>query len=184
MLSPRRAYAQHAAEPDGSVRHVIGRLAFIALVQGLAIAMAATHTVAAPVVVSVTICWTAALLVQLFAALILIASAPRRPITLTRALELLFLGHAPWTLWLLLCGAALTWAPEIPGLSWIPVLAMIVPIAATARIVTAFGEQVLGLSHRHAIRRTLVHQGTIVGTLVAFFSTAVQLWPRIIGALR
>jgi hypothetical protein len=36
-----------------------------ALIQGVAISMAATRTVAAPVVASVALCWTTALIVQL-----------------------------------------------------------------------------------------------------------------------
>ena len=184
MVSPHRAYARYASERDGALRQAIARLFFIALMQGVTMAMMATHSVAAPVVASLTICWTATLLVQLFAAFILITSAPHRPVGLTRALHLFFLGHAPWTLWLLLCGAALTWASEISGMPWTAVLSMIVPGIATARIVTAFGEYVLGLTRRQAIRRTLVHQGFIAATLIAFIATAVQLWPRIIGALR
>jgi hypothetical protein len=159
MLAPSRAYAEYAR---GGAGRAASRLLLVALVQGVAITMVATRTVALPTVIGVTLCWTTALAIQIFAALLLIASAPRRTVSVSRALDLLFLGHAPWTLWLLTWAFLLTWASEAAGLPWIAVLTMIVPSAVTARIVVAFAERVLGMTH----------------------GEAVQLWPRMVGAWR
>jgi hypothetical protein len=183
MLTPSRAYAEYARDERGGAWSAAGRLLFVALVQGVAISMVATHTVALPTVISVTLCWTITLAIQIFAALILIASAPRRTVSVSCALDLLFLGHAPWTLWLLAWTVLLSWGSDAAGLPWITVT-MIVPSAVTARMVVAFAERVLGMTHGEALRSALIHQGIIWIALVAFFWQAVQLWPRILGVWR
>ena len=184
MLAPARAYAAYARDDRSGAWRAAGRVLFIALVQGVAISMFATHTVAVPTVISVTLCWSSALAIQIFAALILIASAPRRTVSVSRALDLLFLGHAPWTLWLLAWTVLLSWGSDVGGLPWIAVTTMIVPSAVTARIVVAFAERVLGMTHGEALRSALIHQGIIWIALVGFFWQAVQLWPRILGVWR
>ena len=77
MISPGRAYARYA-RPDGGngLWTAARRPLFVALVQGVTISMAATETVAAPVVASVTACWAVAVAVQVIAALLLIRTAP------------------------------------------------------------------------------------------------------------
>lgn len=182
MLSPRRAYAEVAGEPGrGGILVALRRPAFVALVQGVAITMAATGTVAAPVLASVTICWSTALVLQLAAAIVLIRSAQLpRPGT-ARAIDLLFLGHAPWSLWLLIFSAAMTLAPSAAVLRWTAMFAMVVPAALTARIVVAFNEIVLHADRRRAVRRAAVHQALMLGALGLYVAAAIQLWPRLIG---
>jgi hypothetical protein len=184
MLAPRRAYAEYAPAHTGrGVWVAVRRPLFVALIQGVAVSMAATRSVAAPVVASVALCWTTALIVQLIAALVLISSTPRRDISIACALDLLFLGHAPWSLWLLAAAGALTWGPSASGIPRLAIAAMVVPAALTARIVAAFAETVLRTSPQTAIRRAILHQGLTWAALVAFIATAIQLWPRLIGML-
>jgi hypothetical protein len=184
MLSPARAYAAYApAHIRDGVWIAIRRPLLVMLIQGVAIAMTATRTVAAPVVLSVAVCWSAALLVQFVAAGSLITSRPNRTVSTTRAIDLLFLGHAPWSLWILAAAGVLTWGPTSSGLPWIVILTMVVPAAITTRIVYAFARHVLGMDHRTAWRRAALHQAIVWTLFILFISTAVALWPRILGAL-
>ena len=182
MLAPAGTYADLVRDRRATgAPALIGRLLFVALVQGIAISMVATRSVAAPVVASVTLCWTLALAVQLIAAAVFVLTAPHRAIGVARALDLLYAGHAPWTVWLLVCAAALTWGSTVSGMPWIAVLTMAVPAAVTVRILSAFDRIVLGTAERAAARRTAIHQSAIWMVLIAFFATAVQLWPRLVG---
>lgn len=182
MRRPAQAYAEYArSRTHHAPWSALRRIAFVALIQGVAIAMAATQTVAAPVVASLAACWSAALAVQLLAAVILIRSARTRTIPVSGALDLFYLGHAPWSLWLLTCAAAFTWL--LPYFTWIVLLTMVVPVALTARIVIAFAQHVLGLSRREALRRTMLHQVGIWLALIGCLAAAVALWPRIAGYL-
>lgn len=180
-LSPSATYARCVRDAGGGLWVAARRPLFVVLIQGVAIAMAATQSVGAPLVASVAVCWSATVLVQLLAAAILIASSRRRTVPFSTALDLFFLGHAPWSLWLLACAAALTWL--LPYFSWILLLTMAVPTLLTARIVYAFAQQVLGSSRSEALRRTVVHQLAVWALLLGYLATAVALWPRLVGFL-
>lgn len=185
MLAPARAYAMYATRAGrGGLWIAIRRPLFVSLIQGVAISMVATHTVSAPVLVVVTLCWTIATAVQIVASLIAIGSMSHPHIGTARAIDLWFMGHAPWSLWLLAWAAILTWGWVASGMPWIAVLTMAVPAAITYRIVVAFGEQVLRADRRDAVRRAVLHQVLIWTILILFFSAAVQLWPRIVGFFR
>ena len=183
MLSPTRAYAAYApAHTRTGLWIAIRRPLFVALLLGVTIAMSATHTVAAPVVVSVSICWTVAVLVQLITALIVVGSSSRRAMPLSRALDLFFLGHAPWSLWLLVVGGMATWTPDLVNTLTV-VLTMLVPAALTTRIVAAFSAVVLGTSRRAAVTRAALHHTITWIAILVLFAAAVALWPRVLAVL-
>lgn len=184
-LSPSRAYAEYVRDETAGAGAWIAlrRPLFVALIQGVAIAMSATNTVAAPVVASVTAYWATTVVVQAIGALVLIGTAPARP-RLSRAIDLFFLGHAPWSLWLLVSAGAIAAAPSMALLRWIPMAGMIVPAALTPRIVAAFDRTVLGSSRGAARRRTVVHQAVMWTALIAYVFLSIQLWPRAVGMLQ
>jgi hypothetical protein len=194
MSKPRDTYAE-ALHAPGSERMwaAARRPCLVALIQGIAISMAATESVALPVVASVTAYWAPAVLVQVLAALVLIRSGPTfasgsqagsaRRVPLARALDLFFLGHAPWSLWLLLSAGVVIVAPSVSMLRWIVMAGMIVPAAVTARIVAAFSQVVLGCTRRESVRRTILHQGLTLGVLVVYIAITTQLWPRVVALL-
>jgi hypothetical protein len=187
MSRPRDTYAEALHAPgDESVWAAARRPCLVALIQGVAISMAATESVALPVVASVTAYWAPAVLVQVVAALVLIHSGPRpaRHVPLARALDLFFLGHAPWSLWLLLSAGVMVLAPSVSMLRWIVMAGMIVPAAATARIVAAFSQVVLGCTRRESVRRTILHQALTLGVLVVYIAITTQLWTRAVALLR
>lgn len=184
MLSPTRAYTEYApAHTRSGLWIAIRRPLFVALLLGVTIAMTATHTVAAPVVVSLTICWSVAVVIQLVTALIVVGPSPRRMVPMSRALDLFFLGHAPWSLWLLVIGGMSTWMPDLVGILLV-VLTMLLPAVLTTRIVAAFSAVVLGASGRAAMTRALLHHAITWMAILVLFSAAVALWPRVIAVLR
>lgn len=150
--------------------------ALAAMVLGVSIAISATGHVSPALVLSTTLCWSFAVVLQAAAALLLIASPARDTVGRVRAFDLFFAGHAPWSLWLL---AVAAWAPSTPDRSLAPIVASaIVPVALTVRIVYAFFVEVLQLQPREALLRTAAHQAVIWITVAVLFGTAVQIVPR------
>lgn len=182
LLAPADAYRRYApAHTRDGLWIALRRPAFVALLQGVVMAMVATKTVAFPVVLSLTLCWATAILAQLILAVAMIATVRQRRIPTSVAVDLLFMGHAPWSLWLLACAGAMTFAPTITGLSWILISTMLIPSVLTWRITTGYLEVVLGTSHHEAKRRALLHQAIVWAILIFFLWSAVALWPRILG---
>jgi len=180
MLAPARAYARYAAAHTRNGFWIaIRRPLFVALIQGVAISMTATRTVAAPVVISLTICWTTVILIQIVAALLVIGSSNRRGVPRSRAIDLFFLGHAPWSLWLLAVAAVSTSLTDV-SLTLL-LLSALAPAALTARTIRAFAERVLGAPRGEAIRRTLLHQSFIWTVAMVLIGAAVALWPRVLA---
>jgi hypothetical protein len=181
-VSPERTYrdlVREAAEND--LLTVLRRPALVALITGTALAMAATGVLPGRLLLSTVICWSFAPLVQVIAAAAVIASVPRREIAMGRALDLLFAGHAPWSLWLLSFGAAAAWGPG-DVVSAAALWTLPLPILWTAWILRAFFRSVLNTTPRGALVRTALHQGIIWTIGGAYVITAIS-WPRLIPML-
>jgi hypothetical protein len=180
ILSPRGTYASLAREGRrASLLTAVRRPLLVAAVLGASIAIGATGHVTPGLLLSTTLCWSFVVVVQAVIALALIAGPARRTVGVARAVDLFFAGHAPWSLWLL---AAAAWAPSPVGRPLTPVLvAAIVPLVLTPRIVSAFFREVLELDPRHAAARTAAHQVMTWGTFAVLAGTAVQIVPRLLA---
>jgi hypothetical protein len=182
LRDPRRAYARLAAEAQAvSIPDACYRPAVVALTLGTAVSISSTAHVSIGLVAAVTACWAFLVGIQLVAAWLAIPAATPRAMGRARAIDLLFSGHAPWSLWLL---AGAIWAVTVPTSArdsrWLLASAA-VPLVWNAVIVFAFFRQALELPHRAALRRTIAHQAMTVGSTLALFGGAVAIWPRIIG---
>jgi hypothetical protein len=154
------------------------RPALVALVLGVAAAMGATGRVTPALLLSTVVCWSFVVVLQMVIALLLIAGPARRTVGIARALDLFFAGHAPWSLWML---AVVAWAPSPVGRPLLPaLLAALVPLVLTPRIVSAFFQEVLEMDPRDAMTRAAAHQALTWSTFVILYGTAVQLVPRVI----
>jgi hypothetical protein len=150
----------------------------VGLVLGVSAAMGATGRVTPALLLSTTLCWSFVVVLQAAIALALIAGPARRTVGIARALDLFFAGHAPWSLWML---AVVAWAPSPVGRPFTPVLiAALIPLVLTPRIVSAFFREVLEMDPRHAVSRAAAHQAVTWLTFVILYGTAVQLVPRVI----
>jgi hypothetical protein len=184
MKAPQRAYSRLAAE-----RHTVTALdacyrpIVVALTIGTAASISSTSHVSIGLVTSVTACWAFLVVIQVVVAWVAMPSASRRAIGSARAIDLLFSGHGPWSLWLL---AAAAWALAMPTIErdtrWL-LASIAVPVIWNAVIVFAFFRAALQLPHDAAVRRTIVHQAVALGSAFAVFGSAVAIWPRIVGVL-
>jgi hypothetical protein len=182
MRAPRRAYSHLAAERRAvSVLDAGYRPLIVGVTIGTAASISSTSHVSIGLVASVTACWAFFVAIQVVAAWLTVPSTARCTMGTARAIDLLFSGHAPWSLWLL--GAA-AWALALPtarDTRWL-FASMIVPLVWNAAIVFAFFRNALQLPRDASVRRTIAHQALTVGSGFAIFGAAVAIWPRIVGA--
>jgi hypothetical protein len=178
MVSPRETYARLArVHRRGTLLAAVRRPALVAVVFGVAMAIGPTRHVTPALLLSTTFCWLFVVVLQAAIALPLIAAPARRTVGLTRAIDLYFAGHAPWSLWLL---AAAAWGPSPNGRpQWPLAVAAVVAGLLTARIVAAFFREVLELEPRRALVRAAAQQAVTWLAFVALYGTAVALVPRV-----
>jgi hypothetical protein len=181
-LAPVATYRMLMRERTGSTwLAVLARPAFFMLLVGTLVAMIATRRVTIGLVLTIALSWSFSLLVQAAAGGVIIASAPARAVGRLRAFELLFLGHAPWSLWMLTVTAlAVVFQPYRP-LAMVGTL--VIPVAWTAVIVSAFCQTVLHTTKGGARRRTLLHQLIVWGGALGYVSFAVGGWATIFKAV-
>ena len=179
IVSPRDTYARLArTRSRAGVLAALRRPALVAVVVGAAIALGATGHVTPRLLLSTTLCWAFVVVLQIAIAVALIAGPSRRTVGLSRALDLFFASHVPWSLWMLF---SVAWAP-VPGeRSLVVVLvAALAPIVLTPRMIAAFFREVLELDPRRAVLRTGVHQAITWTAFVLLYGSAIALVPRIL----
>ena len=184
MLAPADAF--RAAMADSSASNgwwgALSRPAFVALTIGVVTAVWATGKVTWSLVLSDAMCWSFVPAVQVAVAWALLRIARRPSISLANSISLFFLGHGPWTLWLL--GVAAWSTVSINRQSQVPVLlTSLVPAAWTALIVFEFFRTVFQDSRRNAFVRTCLHQSLICLVIGTYVTVTNQLWPRLVGML-
>jgi len=183
MLAPDREYARLAGviEPAPTWR-ALSRPALTLLILGAASAAGSTGRVDAALVLSGTLCWSFVVAIQIAAAVVFIRSARPSDVDTRRALELLFLAHGPWSLWILAVAAAAMAVPSIVSLNVI-LAGALVPSAWTAALLVAFCRRVLNDDRRRALRRTAGHLAVTWAFILGYLAVATQLWPRILGRI-
>jgi len=180
IVSPRDTYARLArTRSRGGVLAALRRPALAAVVMGAAIALGATGHVTPRLLLSTTLCWAFVVVLQIAIAVALIVGPSRRTVGLSRALDLFFASHAPWSLWLLAVAAL----PAPLGRPVMPLLLLaVVPLMMTNRAIAAFFREVLQYGSRRAAVHTAIHQALTWGAFVVLYGAAVALQPRIVGA--
>jgi len=183
IVSPRDTYARLArTRSRGGVLAALRRPALAAVVMGAAIALGATGHVTPRLLLSTTLCWAFVVVLQIAIAVALIVGPSRRTVGLSRALDLFFASHAPWSLWLL---AAAAYSPSALGRPLTPLLlSAVVPLALTVRMIAAYFREVLELDPRHARVRTILQQAATWGVPLVLYGTAVGFWPRFLEMIR
>jgi hypothetical protein len=178
-LAPARTYARLVGRraPVNGWR-AVERPALVLVVIGTSLAIAATTRVTATLVASAMLTASFTIIVQLIAAALLVASRRARPVTTATAIDLLFAGHAPWSLWVLVtslwAGTDLFFSLRIMGVT------MLVPLVWTVVVMRAFCLEVLETTPRGASLRTLAHQAVIWGFGVSYVAFASGGWFRLL----
>jgi hypothetical protein len=181
MTAPSEAYSRVAPGHRTSLAGALKRPLLVAVVLGTAVSIYATRRVTLGLALSAILTWSFAVAVQALAAAALVASSKRRRSSLPSALDLFFLGHGPWSLWLIAAAAWSALLPRPDKMDTIVVASAAVPIAWTAVIVFAFCRTVLDDEPRTAVIRTLFHQSLIWTFTFIYAAVVMQFWPRIIG---
>jgi hypothetical protein len=180
-LSPLATYRQLMAEPvRGTWMRALERPALLAVIIGTAVSLSSARSVPLGLVVVGIICWSFVPLVQWLIGLVVIGRAGGRPMSVPRSLELLFIGHLPWSLWTLVMVALFTFTP-LPLTPPVQVLSLLIPAVWTTIIVFAFCRTVLGCTLARARGLTVLHQSM---TWTAFFTYVFFVsgfWPRILA---
>ena len=134
---------------------MLRRPLIVALVIGTAVPIMAVQRVTLGLLAASTLSFSFTVVIQLVVGVAVIASATSRRTTVTRAVDLWFAGHVPYSVWLLTVAAVFAAMPSA-SMDLLFVLAVI-PAAWTGVIVAAFCRQVLGTSRGGARVRATVH---------------------------
>ncbi|MGE5816356.1 MAG: hypothetical protein ACM36C_17865 [Acidobacteriota bacterium] len=154
----------------------------VAVIIGTSLVIASTGTVSLALVAETTVAWSFVVLIQLLAALAIVATAPRRTMPTSRAVHAFFGLHVPWSAWML-AWAAWTWMTPADRPGWITWTAL-APAAWTAVLVHRFCREVLGEGHRPALVRLCAHQAIVWSAFLLIGGAAVGLWPRVLWVIK
>lgn len=184
-LAPFDTYRSLMAERvRGSWLRALERPALVAVIIGISVTMASARRVSIGLVLMGILCWSFVPIIQFAIGAVIIGRAHGRPTTMPRGLELLFIGHLPWSLWVLIMLGLSTFTPLPLGLA-VQVLSLVPPLVWTTTIVFAFCRTVLGCAPARARLFTVTHQAM---TWTAFFTYEVLvsgIWARflrVVGA--
>jgi hypothetical protein len=178
-LTPSATYVELFAR-EGNITWVraLRRPAFVVLLIGTAVTIAATGRVTLPSIAFTAAAWSFAAVLQIAIGAAIIGSVGSRRVNMPRALDLWFAGHFPWSAWLLLAMGSIRLFP----LPLEPLLVtMLVPMAWTAVITSAFFRTVLGTAAGAARLRSAAHQAITLALLLSFIAWSAGGWFRLAG---
>ena len=183
MFAPRVAYRRLAADPPRvGVPALFWRPALVALVIGGFVTLANTGELYPTLFAGSALAWSWVPLLQMTLAAPLIALFRRRSVPLSSALDLFFVGHGPWSLWLL--AFTLLMMSRLPAgmgsLGWLKpmLLSSLVAVAWTWVLLFSFARAVLGASRWAAALFTLLYQSVLWQCAHFYVGAATyRLWP-------
>jgi hypothetical protein len=184
-VAPLDTYRRLLAEPvRGSWRRALERPALVAVIIGTAVTLASARNVSIGLIAMGVVCWSFVPIAQFAIGAFIISRAHGRPMSLSRCLELLFIGQLPWSLWTLVMLGLDTFTPIPLGLV-VQVLSLLIPGVWTTMIVFAFCRTALGCTPARARLFTAAHQGitwTVFFTYVFLVSGILARSLRVVGA--
>ena len=183
MTAPARAYAEALERPPTGRWIGAGRPALVALLLGAGCGFGATGQLTLGLLASGFLCWSFVPLLQVATAAAIMRPPALRRLPFQRRMDLWFMGHAPWSLWILAATFAMGLAPATVRIEWPIIASAAIPIAWTSVIAAAFCRVVLGDSRNVAIARTALHQAVTWTIAVVYIAYAVALWPRVVAFL-
>lgn len=162
-LAPETTYRALIAQTTLPAWRALVRPALVLLVLAVSLPITAVHTITLDLVVRSAAVFSAIVVVQLAIGTIVIASAPARPVSFARAIDLWFTGHLPYNLWALLL-PFVTAAHFGPADSphELMAISIVAPFVWTAFIVGAFCRVVLDVPRDGARRRVVLHMAMVL----------------------
>lgn len=184
-LAPIDTYRQLITEPvRGTWLRALERPALVALIIGITVTISSARRVSLGLVIMGVLLWSFVPIIQWLVGTFVIGRVRGRPMSMPRCLELLFIGHLPWSLWALTMAGLETFT-VLPVGRAVEVLSLSVPAVWTAMIVFAFCRTVLDCTPARARLLTVAHQaitGAIFFTYVVLFSGFWARFLALIGA--
>jgi hypothetical protein len=178
---PAGAYANLSRAPagEGSLELPI----LTALLLGVVFAVADSNRPSLRLVAGCAVAWSFVPALQIASVAATWLAFARRRLPLRRAIHLHFLGHLPWSLWLLLlAGIASATPPEREVNLWKVASATVaVPFLWSRAIGWQFFRRAYGLEARAAVLATVLHLGIVLGSIAGYFLATGQLAPRLLG---
>jgi hypothetical protein len=182
MIDPAGEYRRLRDAPGAGWRRALARPLLVALALGAGTSVMCTGLLTPALLVSGAACWFFVPLIQTVTASLALRAPEGSPARAARRVELLFLGHVPWTFWLI--GLA-TLSLMMPPLDLVVVgLSALLPLALTARILYAFCREVLLQPAAAALHRVLLHQALTWAIVLVYVQFASQLVPRFVGSVQ
>jgi len=168
--APERIYRELIArDVPVTYRQMLARPAAFLLAIGVAISMMAIHRVTLRLVATAAVSFSFAVAIELAAAWCVIVSADSREVSTTRAIDLWFAGHLPFSLWLLALPIITSMFVSTPPLEIIGATA-VVPILWTTFIIAAFCRTVLRATPAGARWRAGFHLAAFVIMVSTLFT--------------
>jgi hypothetical protein len=177
---PASAYAELAREPEPD-RFLELPLLFAVLL-GVVFAVADAKRPSLRLVAGCAVAWSFVPALHIVSVASSRLAFARRRVSLRRAIHLHFLGHLPWSLWLLaLAAIASATAPQHEGHVWKLLFATVpVPFLWSRAIGWHFFRRVYGLGRGAALLASFLHLGVVLGSIAGFFLVTGQLGPRLL----
>ena len=138
MTAPRRAYAEALAAPESGRWVAVRRPLLVALVLGAGSAFASTGHLTLGLLSTAVVCWSFVALIQVATGAAVMWPTPRTAVPFARRLDLWFMGHGPWSLWILTAATVMGTAPVTWQVEWPVILTALVAIIWTSIIAAAF----------------------------------------------
>jgi len=184
MLFPSSAYRTLAPLAAGTTLHAaLGRPLLVAIILGCAMAISATGRITIGLALSTILCWSFVPALQMLTGAWMLTRGTGDPKTAAQ-MDLWFMGHAPWSLWILVSAAMFTWSGETTRLEWFVVASALIPAVWTGIITRAFCRIVQQAPMRSAVRRAIAHQIVTVALVVAYLFAVARPWARILEMVR
>jgi len=180
-LSPLSTYRHLMAEPvRGSWLRALERPALVAVIIGTAVTISSARRASLGLVLMGIVCWSFVVAVQWLIGLAVIRRARGRPMSVPRCVELLFLGHLPWTMWTLVMVGLYTFTP-LPIGQAAQGLSLVTPAIWTTIIVWAFCRTALGCTPARARVLTLAHQAMTWTAFSIYVFLVSGIWARFLA---
>jgi len=187
MLRPTRTYRRLAEEVDAKavsttvVWHAIRRPLFAAFMIGAFTSLTTSGQLNAFLVLDGMLFWSFVPLLQLLIMACLVLVFARRRLPAAKAIDLFFIGHGPWFLWLLAIAGSCLFIPTKQIFLWPVMSGWLMPISLLGvwawSNVTTFGflRGALNLTFARAATALLVYVFLLIGIISSYFFAVESL---------
>lgn len=161
MCRPSRAFQYLASQPTGrGLWLALRRPLFVAVLLGCGISLMTTGVLTLRVLVSVTTYWTFVPAIEV-AGLMAVLRRPPVNASWAATIDRFFVGHATWTLYMIVLMASLAFLP--PQISWrllttIWLMVLAVVLAWSAYVDFCFFRRITAAGPASAARRVVIHR--------------------------